>query len=108
MPNFPPRRAEPHQAFDFHDSTGAARTIHADADGVVRPKDDAEAQVLDLFGLPHAQPATIAKARAARRSKTRAKAGKPVGKVVTATGEVDTRGPGAPADEPGVTDVKEG
>lgn len=110
MPEFHPRRAEPGQEFEYTDADGSARTLKADADGVVRPKSDGDVAILDSFSLPHAQPTSIAKARAARRStKTRRQAGSATGKVrVESTGEVDTRGPGAPADEPGVTDVKEG
>lgn len=107
MSNFPPRRAEPKQAFDFTDASGRQRTLRADGDGVVWPKDDAEVAIADAFGLPQAQPAAIERARARRSSsKTRRQAKKPTGKVVVAeTGEIDTRGPGAPADEPGVTDA---
>ena len=110
MPEFHPRRAEPGQEFEYTDPDGSARTLKADADGVIRPKTDSDVAILDGFSLPHAQPTAIARARAARRStKTRKQAGKSTGKVlVEATGEVDTRGPGAPAVEPGVTDVKEG
>ena len=107
MPEFPPRRAEPGQEFETTDPNGSSRILRADADGVIRPKSSEDVALLDLYQLPHAQPAAIKRAREARRStKTRAQAGKARTSrvLVEATGEADTRGPGAPVDEPGVTE----
>lgn len=93
-----------HTAIEFTDSKGTTRTIKPRG-GVFTASDPDEIRVLRAFGLAEeAEAPTTTKKKAS--TKTRAAAGKPVGKVlVEETGEIDTRGPGAPADEPGVKEV---
>lgn len=66
MSDFDPRRAEPGQTFTWHDEWGKKHNIHADADGVVRPANQAEADAADAFGLPVAR-----KVLRAERAETR-------------------------------------
>ena len=49
---FEPRQAEPNQRFAWGDEWGARHEAQADAEGVLRPRDAAEAAAADAFGLP--------------------------------------------------------
>jgi hypothetical protein len=92
-------------SIDFTGSDGNARTL-TPRDGVYTTNDPEEARVLRGFGLTERTDAQVKAQKAARSTKTRAEAGKKGGLVlVEGTGTIDTRGPGAPADEPGVKEV---
>lgn len=93
-----------HRSIDFTDADGNARTLVPHG-GVFRTDDSVEISVLRSFGLTERSDAQVAATK--RSSKTRAEAGKKTGKVVqiTGSGTIDTRGPGAPADEDGIEEV---
>ena len=105
------RRGEPGQAIDYTDADGNQRRMKADAEGVFRPKTSIENSILDGFDLPVARAAMRDEAdeREAAEERSNRKRGAARSKrvVVAETGEEDTRGPGAPAVEPGVRDVED-
>lgn len=55
MSDFDPRRADPGQAFTWHDIWGTKHEFKADAEGVVRPANQAEVDACDAFDLPVAR-----------------------------------------------------
>lgn len=55
---FEPRRAEPGQEFTYNDANGEAIEFKADDAGIVRPKNAAQSQAADAFGLPVARKIT--------------------------------------------------
>lgn len=97
MPNF--------SAGDFSEVTvvdpdGSVRAIRPRS-GVFATDNPAEISALRSLGLNERTDAQVEAAKARRSTQTRSEAGKTSEKVVDlATGEGDTRGPGAPADEP--------
>ena len=108
--DFDLRRGDPGVKIDYTDAQGNQRSIRADDDGVLSPKDAAEVAILDLYELPVARSAMEEAKKSPGGRKPTATRGKSAAKkvLVAETGQEDTRGPGAPAHEPGVTDVKEG
>jgi hypothetical protein len=96
MPTFEPRRADPGQEFGYTTLEGDQRTLKADSDGIVRPKDQADQDVLDSFALPHARVASdapkasrTAAATAARKAKREEKARKAAEAEAAKTGGDD-------------------
>jgi hypothetical protein len=98
---FDPRRGAAGQVIDYTDGEGKARKIRADGEGVFRPKDSTEVSILDGFDFPVARVTgeEKPKARSSRKATRSAR--------VVDNGQEDTRGPGAPASEPGVTDAED-
>lgn len=60
--DYKPRRAQPSQAFTWHDGAGERHDLKADEDGVLRPTNDAEQALADAYSLPVARKTTEANA----------------------------------------------
>lgn len=95
-PEFDPRRAEPGQAFAWHDEWGKKHEVKADDEGVLRPRNETEVRIADAFDLPRAR---VDAAPSKPRVRKAARSARNVPKVVAITPAAETSEPATVAKE---------